>query len=225
MRDPRKARLQDAANFMAMELRSVYQHPNWVKEMMQEDYAGTLNMLKTINNFWGWQVMDRNVVRDDQWQAFHEVYVKDKYELGLREWFEQSNPTALAQISERMIEAIRKGYWEASDETLRELVEVYTEIAAKHDVYTENRTFAQFVADKAAGYGLSAAPAPDQASSAATPPPEGANELQPQGEQVSGQKLEEVSQEVQDSPLDYWLFMLLLPIAAGFWHQGRRARA
>ncbi|MGE4416041.1 MAG: cobaltochelatase subunit CobN [Marinobacterium sp.] len=225
MRDPRKARLQDAANFMAMELRSVYQHPNWVKEMMQEDYAGTLNMLKTINNFWGWQVMDRNVVRDDQWQAFHEVYVKDKYELGLREWFEQSNPTALAQISERMIEAIRKGYWEASDETLRELVEVYTEIAAKHDVYTENRTFAQFVADKAAGYGISAAPAPDQASSAATPPPEGANELQPQGEQVSGQKLEEVSQEVQDSPLDYWLFMLLLPIAAGFWHQGRRARA
>jgi cobaltochelatase CobN len=225
MRDPRKARLQDAANFMAMELRSVYQHPNWVKEMMQEDYAGTLNMLKTINNFWGWQVMDRNVVRDDQWQAFHEVYVKDKYELGLREWFEQSNPTALAQISERMIEAIRKGYWEASDETLRELVEVYTEIAAKHDVYTENRTFAQFVADKAAGYGISAAPAPDQASSAATPPPEGANEPQPQGEQVSGQKLEEVSQEVQDSPLDYWLFMLLLPIAAGFWHQGRRARA
>lgn len=223
LRDPRKARLQDAANFMAMELRSVYQHPNWVREMMQEDYAGTLNMLKTINNFWGWQVMDRNVVRDDQWQNFHEVYVKDKYELGLREWFEQSNPTALAQISERMIEAIRKGYWEASDETLRELVEVYTELAAKHDVYTENRTFARFVADQAAGYGISAAPAPEQASSVATPLPESANEPQPPGEQVSGQKLEEVSQEVQDSPLDYWLILLLLPVVAGIWHQSRRA--
>lgn len=224
MRDPRKARLQDAGNFMAMELRSVYQHPNWVKEMMQEDYAGTLNMLKTINNFWGWQVMDRNVVRDDQWQNFHEVYVKDKYELGLREWFEQANPTALAQISERMIEAIRKGYWEASDETLRELVEVYTEVAEAHDVYTENRTFAQFVADKAVGYGASSAPAPDQASSAATPPPEGANKPQPQGEQVSGQKLEEVSQQMPDIPIDYWLFALLLPVAAGAFQQGRRAR-
>lgn len=223
MRDPRKARLQDAAHFMAMELRSVYQHPNWVKEMMQEEYAGTLNMLKTINNFWGWQVMDRNVVRDDQWQSFHEVYVKDKYELGLREWFEQSNPMALAQISERMIEAIRKGYWNASEETLRELVEVYTEIAAEHDVYTENKTFTRFVAEQAAGFGISAAPAPDQASSADAEP-NSAAEPQPQGEEVSGQKLEEVAQDTPDVPFDYWLLALLIPVVIGVWHQGRRAR-
>ncbi len=113
-------------------------------------------MLNTVNNFWGWQAMDRNVVRDDQWQEFHEVYVKDRYKLGMREWFEKSNPTALAQITERMLEAIRKDYWKADEQTRRELVQLYQELAAQHDVHTANETFMTYVADQAKGFGLDA---------------------------------------------------------------------
>jgi cobaltochelatase CobN len=51
-----------------------------------------LQMLNTINNFWGWQVMDRNVVRDDQWQEFHESYVKDRYKLGCANGSRRATP-------------------------------------------------------------------------------------------------------------------------------------
>ena len=152
MRDPNKAKLETAERFMATELRSIYQHPNWMKEMQKEGYAGTLQMLNTVNNFWGWQVMDRNVVRDDQWQEFHEAYVKDRYQLGMREWFEKSNPTALAQVAERMLEAIRKDYWKADEQTQRELVQVYQEVAARHDVFTANDTFKAYVKALAQGF-------------------------------------------------------------------------
>jgi len=53
MRDPKKAKLQTAERFLATELRAVYQHPNWVKEMQKEGYSGTLELLNVVNNFWG----------------------------------------------------------------------------------------------------------------------------------------------------------------------------
>ncbi|WP_243755285.1 cobaltochelatase subunit CobN [Thiomicrorhabdus sp. 6S3-12] len=231
MRDPKKAKLQTAERFLATELRAVYQHPNWVKEMQKEGYAGTLQMLNTINNFWGWQVMDRNVVRDDQWQEFHEVYIKDKYELDMKEWFEKSNPTAMAQIAERMLEAIRKDYWKASEETKKELVQVYQEMAEKYDVHTDNQTFKAYVAELAAGYGLSAAPAPDMATSAAEPTPaesmdqpESENSEQTEQseelETVQGQVMQEQQPEEQQ-PIDQpkWWLLLAALLAAGALRQ------
>ncbi|MBO1927330.1 cobaltochelatase subunit CobN [Thiomicrorhabdus sp. 6S2-11] len=228
MRDPKKAKLQTAERFLATELRAVYQHPNWVKEMQKEGYAGTLQMLNTINNFWGWQVMDRNVVRDDQWQEFHNVYIKDKYELDMKEWFEKSNPTAMAQIAERMLEAIRKDYWKASEETKKELVQVYQELAEKYDVHTDNQTFKAYVAELAAGYGLSSAPAPDMATSAAEPTPaesmekpESENSEQTEQtkelETVQGQVMQEQQPEEQE-PIDqpkWWLLLVALLAAGG----------
>ncbi|MDD2759386.1 MAG: cobaltochelatase subunit CobN [Methylomonas sp.] len=220
MRDPNRTKLETAEKFLATELRAVYQHPNWMKEMQKEGYSGTLQMLNTINNFWGWQAMDRNVVRDDQWQEFHETYVKDKYKLGMREWFEKNNPTALAQISERMLEAIRKDYWKADEQTKRELVQVYQEIAAKHDVYTANETFKAYVAELAQGYGISVdAPAEAEATAA----PESSADSQP----VEGQQLQKVE---QPQPVDEdWLKLLftlpaLLALLAGMAWQMRRYR-
>ncbi len=223
MRDPNRARLQSAERFMATELRSVYQHPNWIKEMMKEGYSGTLQMLNTVNNFWGWQVMDRNVVRDDQWQEFHETYLKDRYKLGTREWFEKSNPTALAQVAERMLEAIRKDYWKADERTVRELVTTYQDLAARHDVHSSNETFKAYVAEVALGFGIGphpagaaarAAPAAPAARAVPRPrveqtakPPEPPPSLAPPV--VRGQEMREVSRESPAQQL-IWIYAWLL---------------
>jgi cobaltochelatase CobN len=221
MRDPLRARLQTAERFLATELRSVYQHPNWLTEMQAEGYAGTTQLLNTINNFWGWQVMDRNVVRDDQWQAFHEIYVLDRFELGLREWFEEANPTALAQIAERMLEAVRKGYWEAAEETVRELTEVYLEIARAHDVHTPNATFSAYVEELAAGFGL-AMPAAEPGAAGQSEPPAESGEAEPvqEGEVVQGRMLQEVAPAPPRAQAAPWLMTVpLLLLMAGFLHQ------
>ena len=207
MRDPNKTKLESAEKFMAKELRAVYHHPNWVKKMQKEGYSGTLKMLDVVNNFWGWQTMDKNIVRDDQWQEFHQVYVKDKYKLGNREWFEKSNPTALAQITERMIEAIRKDYWQADEQTKKELVEIYQEIAKKHDVQTNNEAFKNYVAELAQGYGVSANASPDanvaQSSPAAT--------AQAPTVSVQGQQLQKQEPPKTSEP-DWTRLLFLLPV-------------
>ena len=234
MRDPNKAKLETAEKFMANELRAVYQHPNWMKEMQKEGYAGTLQMLNTVNNFWGWQVMDKNIVRDDQWQEFHETYVKDRYQLGMREWFEKSNPTALAQVAERMLEAIRKDYWKADEQTKRELVAVYQEVAAKHDVYTSNETFKAYVKELAQGFGLGT-PSSAKAAAAKAPAPQAqapqpAPPAPPPPDVVRGQEMREVKKEQRMEQLIWtyaWLIGLVILGGIGYqaWRTRRESRA
>lgn len=215
MRDPNRTRLQDAQGFMASELRAVYQHPRWVAEMKDEGFAGTLSLLDTVNNFWGWQVMDRDVVRDDQWREFMAVYVEDRYDLGVREWFETTNPQAMAQITERMIEAIRKGYWAASEDDLRKLIEVYSEVAAAHQVVSQNPAFSEFVAQQAAGFGLTVAAA--QSPEAAPPEPAPPEPAQGQPEQVAGQELREKEPHpAPPAPPQYYALIPLALIGFGF---------
>src|SRR5690606_20707184 len=126
----------------------------------QEGYAGTLQVLNVTNNLFGWQVADPNTVRDDQWQALFDTYVMDTRQLGVREWFERHNPTAQAQVLERMAETIRKGYWNASNETRRALAERWLALENQFGVNTGAATTRQYIADLAQGFGLSAAPAP-----------------------------------------------------------------
>ena len=225
MRDPLKAKLETAEKFMANELRAVYQHPNWMAEMQKEGYSGTLQMLNTVNNFWGWQVMDRNVVRDDQWQEFHESYVKDRYKLGMRDWFEKSNPTALAQIAERMLEAARKDYWKTDDTTKRELVQVYQELARKYDVQTSNETFKAYVAELAKGFGLtSSGTARPRMAQAPRPRAEAKAQPRPKAaDVVRGQQLNEQKRESARSHL-IWIYAWLVAavVGAGMAWQGWR---
>lgn len=206
LRNTRDFKNQTVAEFMGIELRSRYFHPRYVKEMMNERYSGATKMVDVVNNFWGWNVMDRSSVRADQWQEFFEVYVDDKLKLGIREWFKEHHPAALAQISERMLEAVRKGYWDAPEEVVRKLVETHQEIARSRDLLVENQKFAEFVAAKAAGFGLLPAPMPapsEQSAEAQTAAVE---------PKVTGVKLEKQAEpQPQPDPMPMWgLYAVLI---------------
>jgi len=194
-------KIQTLDQFISNEMRSRYFHPRWIKAMQDSGYAGATAILDRMNNMWGWEVMTPDAVRDDQWQEFFAVYVDDKYDMQMREFFEQHNAEALAQIIERMLEAVRKGYWQADAETLKKMLETYTEIANRHDVVTDNETFTEFVKEQNSGFGL-APLVPGQAA------PELANSVSSAGQQVSGQKLEQVEQGKQTES-DYTLWWLL----------------
>jgi len=194
-------KIQTLDQFISNEMRSRYFHPRWIKAMQDSGYAGATAILDRMNNMWGWEVMTPDAVRDDQWQEFFAVYVDDKYDMQMREFFEQHNAEALAQIIERMLEAVRKGYWQADAETLKKMLETYTEIANQHDVVTDNETFTEFVKEQNAGFGL-APLVPGQAA------PELANSVNSASQQVSGQKLEQVEQGKQTES-DFTLWWLL----------------
>ena len=164
-------KVEGAAGFLAKELATRNFHPGYIQGLMKEGYAGTLQVLDGINNFAGWQAVAREIVRDDQWQEFVDVYVRDKHRLGLKDWFERQNPHALAQSIERMLEAARQGYWQADAATVAELKTRYRELATRHQVSTDNAALRHYV-----GFGEAApaAPRPTGATPAApasdTPP-------------------------------------------------------
>jgi cobaltochelatase CobN len=202
---------QTLDEFVNQEMRSRYFHPRWIKAMQDSGYAGATVILDRMNNMWGWEVMTPEAIRDDQWQEFFEVYVEDKYQMDMREFFEEHNAESLAQIIERMLEAVRKGYWDADEETIKKMVETYSELATEFDVATDNVKFNEYMDTAAVGFGmmpLSKALAEALAQPQVPPPAEVSSQ---QTEQVSGQKLEEQAKsepiEVDYSTL-YWLFAI-----------------
>ncbi|WP_181919386.1 cobaltochelatase subunit CobN [Alkalilimnicola ehrlichii] len=206
LRDPNRQHLTTADRFLAAELRSRYLHPGWIGAMQGEGYAGTLSLLNTVNNVWGWQVMEPGTVRADQWQALHDTYVQDALDLGLSEWFEAHNPHAHGQIIERLLEAVRTHYWDASETTQRELVERYLELVEQHQVGSLNAAFRDYVDELAIGFGLSGAPATGI-------------------EAVTGPVLEPVVEHAYPPTAhSAWLYalLLLLIVAAGAFYQRYR---
>ena len=190
LRDATAAKTTPLARFLADELRVRALNPHWIEGMKAEGYAGTLEMLNAANNLFGWQVVDPSTVRADQWQAMFDTYVADTRDLGLNDYFEAHNPTAQAQLMERMVEAIRKGYWDAAEETRMQLAERWQELAAAHGVNVGAAPTKDFVAQMAAGFGLAAAASPENGGKdrPETDAPAAANAPQP----VAGQVLEAV---------------------------------
>ncbi len=239
LRESGNPKAETAAQFLARELRTRQFHPGWIEGLQREGYSGTTEMLDAINNFWGWQVTAPDIVRDDQWQEFADVYVRDKYRLGMRDYFERANPAALAQMIERMLEAVRKDYWQADAATVRELAARYRDLAIRRDVRTDNRAFSEFVERvNAGGYGLRGALPPASAAAAAQaqsrPPSESRSQPpQPQPQTpvppnppIRGMQLERIAPPQPPAPVGgLVLAALALTMFAGAWRQQRAPHA
>lgn len=223
---PRTTSLQ---KFLADEMRTRYLNPAWIQGMKAEGYAGTLSVLGVTNNLYGWQAMDASTVRDDQWQAMFDTYVADTRNLGMQEWFEESNPNAQAQMLERMAEAVRKGFWDAPEETRRQMAQRWKELQEDHAVEASAKVTREYLANMLSGYGLSVTPV-QMESAAASVPDSGQSQPSPQQDdnqadvplaQVSGQELREVSQNEDNPDMPFRMILALalmvVLLLAGAW--------
>ncbi len=221
LRGSGSGKAEHASNFLAKELATRNFHPGHIEGLMKEGYAGSLQMLDTLNNFSGWTVVAREIVRDDQWQEYMDVYVRDKHKLGLRAWAEKVNPHAMAQMMERMIEMARQGYWETDKATLEELKARYRDLARRHDVRTDNMTFQEFVGLPGFGLGKPIATQASGAQPAAAAPP-----MPAPPPQISGMKLEQVAEPVVQAlsaALLLAIGLLAVSLSVGAWRQWKKA--
>jgi cobaltochelatase CobN len=120
--------------FMGQELRTRYFNPEYIKAMTQEGYAGARHIMNGVDWMWGWQVVYPEVINAEKWQEFYEVWLKDRYDLKTDEFFEENSPHAKEAIAARMLEAVRKNYWQPSKEVSDDLAKIYVETVAKHGV-------------------------------------------------------------------------------------------
>ena len=247
LRDGSEVRTDTADTAIAKEMQSRYLHPQWIAAQQAEGYSGTLQVLKTAQFLWGWQATAPQAVRQDHWQSLHDVYVRDRYQLGTREWLERDNRGAFTQTLERMLDAVRLGYWQPDAATRGELVQAYTEALKATGLAERNSAVERFAASEiraSQGEPSTAsapalrrpAPAPVEVQRSAAPPPAEAAEARPElaaaptgSFPVQGLKLEPVPDRPRTPPApvlqSLWAaFGAALVLALGAWVQWRRGR-
>jgi cobaltochelatase CobN len=109
----------DAA--IGAEMRTRFLNPAWLEAMKAEGYAGAVQMSNFVEFLFGFQVTVPRDVDPRLWDQAYEVYVEDKYGQDLPEFMDRENPWAFQSIAGRLLETVRKGYWNPSDEVRRKL--------------------------------------------------------------------------------------------------------
>lgn len=122
---PNEIKIEGVSKIIGKELRTRYLNPKWVDGMKKEDYAGAREMSKFVEHLWGWQVTTPFAVDEAKWRETYQVYVEDKYDLDLKDFFNKTNPWAYQSLTARMLESIRKEYWQADEATRRKLAAEY----------------------------------------------------------------------------------------------------
>jgi cobaltochelatase CobN len=132
MRNPNRLRVQSAKEAIWVEARTTILNPEWIKEQQQEGATAAEEIAEITRDMYGWDVLKPAEIDDELWQEHYEVYVKDKLGLGMKDYFAQKNPYALQEITAVMLETIRKGRWNASEATRREIANMHVELVNEH---------------------------------------------------------------------------------------------
>lgn len=134
LRESNSSKLETLSQFLNRDLRTRYLNPKWIEGMMEHGHDGTRYMDTFVETLWMWDVTNPDLITEDTWNDVYDVYVKDKYNLGLKEYFNTNNPYAKQSILARMVENIRKGYWNPSQDVKTELSNEYIESVTKYGV-------------------------------------------------------------------------------------------
>ncbi len=130
-RNHNNMRMQEVKEAIGVESRSTIFNPAYIKEKMKGGANSADGFADIVKNTYGWNVMKPKAIDKEMWDEIYNVYVKDKYNLGTRAFFEKQNPAALMEMTAVMMESARKGLWKASPEQLKDIAKLHTETVNK----------------------------------------------------------------------------------------------
>ncbi len=122
--DPKIRTLQEELNRV---IRSRVVNPKWINGMQRHGYKGAFEMAATVDYLFAYDATT-DMVADYQYEMVTDRYLFDDQN---RAFLEQHNPKALQEMAERMMEAIQRGLWEASEEYAEKLENLLLAIEEK----------------------------------------------------------------------------------------------
>ncbi|MBL8816978.1 MAG: cobaltochelatase subunit CobN [Planctomyces sp.] len=200
-RQPGKARVTTSIGAIREEARTTLWNPAFIKGMQKEGPTAAAALTETVRNMYGWNVMQPAAIKQDMWDETYQVYVQDKHDLNMREYFEDRNPYALQDMTSVMLETARKGYWSPDPSVLQNIASLHAELVVKHGAACSyetcgNQSLHEFLLQQLNAPGTSGSPelqSQYQASLNST--------LQPSNPlpEVTGIQMEEVQEEVKET--------------------------
>lgn len=105
-------------------MRARINNPKWIEGLKKHGFKGAQEFSAMVDILFGWDATS-GIIEDYMYNSVFDTYLDDK---GLREWIRRENPWALHAMSERMLEAAQRGMWNANQEQLEKLQEIYLEM-------------------------------------------------------------------------------------------------
>lgn len=125
-------RMQEVKEAIGIEGRTTIFNPAYIKEKMKGGASSASTFAEIVTNTYGWNVMKPKAIDKEMWDEIYNVYVKDKYHLGTKEFFDKQNPAALMEMTAVMMESARKGMWKATPQQLKDIAKLHTETVNKY---------------------------------------------------------------------------------------------
>ncbi|MDI9644150.1 MAG: cobaltochelatase subunit CobN [Candidatus Verstraetearchaeota archaeon] len=134
--DPSRVKVRSTMEETCHVFRSRLLNPKWIESMMRHGYEGAGDLSRTLDFVLGWDATVE-VVEDWMYEGLAEKYVFDKR---MQDWLKEVNPYALQNMVERLLEAIERGLWEASDDMKKRLKSQYLETEGMLEGQSEKRS-------------------------------------------------------------------------------------
>ena len=152
-RNRNNVRMQEVKEAIGVESRTTIFNPAYIREKMKGEAGAAATFAEIVQNTYGWNVMKPKAVDKELWDEIYNIYVKDKFGLGLQAYFEKQNPAVLEEITAVMMETARKGMWKASEQQLADIAQLHTQLIAKYKpscsgFVCDNAKLRDFIASK-----------------------------------------------------------------------------
>jgi len=115
---------RELEDVLRLEYRSKLLNPKWAEAMVAQGSGGAYEISIRMTSLLGWGATT-DFKEDWVYDQAVESYVEDE---AMAARLRKANPQAFANVLKRAIEAARRGIWDASDEKLDKLVEMYNDM-------------------------------------------------------------------------------------------------
>ena len=151
-RNRQNMKMQEVKEAIGIESRTTIFNPTYIKEHMKGGASSADGFAAIVQNTFGWEVMKPAAIDNELWNEIYNVYIKDKFNLGINKFFEEKNPAAIEEITAVMLESARKGMWKASHQQVEALAKRHVELVNKYKpscsgFVCDNAKLRQFIVD------------------------------------------------------------------------------
>jgi cobaltochelatase CobN len=132
LRDPQNAKTTNAKSAIREEIRTTLWNPKYIAANQREGNSAATHIVETIRNLYGWNVVQPSSVDASLWEETYRVYIEDKHNLNMKDYFAKKHPYALQDLTAIMLETIRKELWLPSREIVENLTELHTTLVVEN---------------------------------------------------------------------------------------------
>ncbi|WP_394295005.1 cobaltochelatase subunit CobN [Methanobacterium formicicum] len=123
--------IETLGQFLSTEVWTRILNPKWREGMLNEGYSGANHIASEIAHLFAWAVVTPGAVSNNIWNQIASAYFFDSV---VSAKFLNANPYAFASAAAWLLEANRRGLWEADSATISQLKDIYMKVIRDYGV-------------------------------------------------------------------------------------------